>query len=142
MRSETPAPREPARLALRLLLGGYVVFSALNAQAGEPTSAGKNVAAAFGNTVITTYPDGRTQKIWLKEDGSFEGISRRGNHIAGAWTLKGEQVCLKQSRPIPIPISYCTDFPATGAPGVEWTSKDLRGTPIKLTLHKGIVRPN
>ncbi|WP_133254232.1 hypothetical protein [Phenylobacterium deserti] len=141
MRNKAPARRERALFTFRLILGAQVAFAALNAQAGEKPQS-KSVAAAFGNTVVSTYPDGRTQRIWLKEDGSFRGLSRRGNPIAGAWTLKGEQVCLKQSRPVPLPISYCTDFPASGGLGSEWTSKDLRGTPIRLSLQKGVELPN
>ena len=95
-----------AKLALRLILGAYVAFSALNAQAAPsaPPSASPpdRVSAAFGNTVLTTYPDGRHQRIWLHEDGTWDGVSRRGHQTAGRWSLKGEKVCLRQSRPVPL----------------------------------------
>lgn len=108
--------------------------------AAEPAKAPAekaNVAATFGNTVLSIYPDGRAQKIWMQPDGSWTGLSRRGNPLAGKWTVKGEKVCLRQSKPPTLPISFCEPFPADPAKGVE--SKDLTGTPIHLRLVKGHV---
>ncbi|WP_374469245.1 hypothetical protein [Phenylobacterium sp.] len=126
-----------ARTLIRLALGGWVAFSALNAQAGTL----EDVAAAFGNTVLATYPDGRHQRIWLHEDGAYEAVGRRGKPSSGRWSLKGDKVCLKQHRPFPAPISYCTHFPAQGDVGATWTGKDLAGVPIQLKLVKGVQRP-
>ena len=131
-----------AKLAIRILVGGYFGFAALNAQAADPDQAASNsrVAAAFGNTVISTYPDGRTQKIWLHPDGSWDGVSRRGSALAGKWSLKdGDKVCLRQSRPPTLPVHLCVPFPANGEPGAEWMAKDFIGEPIKLSLQKGVV---
>jgi hypothetical protein len=101
-------------------------------------AAGKaNVAATFGNTVLSVYPDGRAQKIWLKPDGSWTGLSRRGNDLAGSWSVKGPKVCLKQSKPPTLPVSFCQPFPEDPAKGLE--AKDLTGTPIHLKLVKGHV---
>jgi hypothetical protein len=114
---------------------------AATAHAGDTstTSAeGKaNVAATFGNTVLSIYPDGRAQKIWLQPDGSWTGLSRRGNDLAGSWRVKGEKVCLKQSKPPTLPISVCQPFPEDPTKGVA--AKDLSGTPIHLKLVKGHV---
>ena len=99
------------------------------------------VAAAFGNTIKALYPDGRHQRIWLKADGTWEAIGRRGKWSAGKWSQKDDKVCLKQAKPFPAPFKYCTDFPANGRLGAVWTSKDMTGEPIKLTVVKGIERP-
>jgi hypothetical protein len=104
----------------------------LGASAPEPTS---RVAAAFGNTVMSVYPDGRSQKIWLQPDGTWTGQSRRGIPLAGKWTVKGDKVCLRQSKPPTLPISFCQVFPADPESGVD--AKDLLGTPIHLKLVKG-----
>jgi len=93
------------------------------------------VAATFGNTVVSVYPDGRSQKIWLEPDGSWTGLSRRGNPLAGRWTAKGDKVCLKQSKPPTLPLSFCQTLPADPTKGVD--AKDLTGTPIHLKLVKG-----
>lgn len=96
-----------------------------------------NVEATFGNTVLSVYPDGRAQKIWLTPDHNWTGLSRRGNPLAGTWSVKGEKVCLKQSKPPTLPISVCQPFPEDPAKGLD--AKDLTGTPIHLKLVKGHV---
>jgi hypothetical protein len=118
-----------------------LVLAAGAASAAEPARQG-GVAAAFGNTVKALYPDGRYQWLWFNADGSWEAFGRRGKWSSGKWAQKDAgQVCLKQSKPIPIPLNYCTAFPATGGVGAVWTSKSLEGEPIKVTVVKGIQRP-
>ncbi|WP_395670442.1 hypothetical protein [Phenylobacterium sp.] len=115
---------------------GLALALAPAAQAGPLES----VAAAFGNTILATYPDGRNQRIWLHPDGRYDGIGRRGKPSSGRWSLKDDKVCLKQSKPFPAPISYCTEFPTAGGVGATWISKDIAGIPIQLTLIEGIAR--
>lgn len=99
---------------------------------------GSRVAVAFGNTVVSTYPDGRTQEIWLRPDGAWSGLSRDHRDLAGKWALKGDKVCLRQQTPPTLPFSYCTPFPADTRVGAAWTSKDFSGTPIRLKLVHGV----
>jgi hypothetical protein len=106
--------------------------------AGYPAHAGV-VDTVFGNTVISTYPDGRSQKIYMRPDGSWAGLSRRGNPLAGSWKLKNDAVCLKQSQPPTLPVAFCLPFPAEPRIGATWISKDLTGTPISLKIVKGKV---
>ena len=95
-----------------------------------------NVEPAFGNTVLTIDPDGRSRKIWLSPDGTWTGRSRRGLDLAGKWSVKGDKVCLKQSKPR-LPGSMCERFPMQFGPGVE--TKDPTGTKVRLKLVKGHV---
>jgi hypothetical protein len=130
------------RASTRVLPAAYALFLGLNAQAAnvaEPTPHG--LAAAFGNTVKALYSDGRYERIWIREDGSWEAVGRTGRWSSGKWRQKGEKVCLKQSRPFPVPFSYCTDFPPDGGLGVVWSGRDISGQPIQLTVVKGIDRP-
>lgn len=130
-----PALKRPA--LVRAVLAAAASFVALNAQASELS----RIAAAFGNTVMSIYPDGRTQKIWLHPDGQWDGIGRNGKPLAGRWTMKDDnKVCLRQTRPPTLPFSYCTGFPADPHVGVTWTSKDFGGTPIRLTVVKGMAQ--
>ena len=101
----------------------------------------RGVAAAFGNTVKAQYPDGRYQRIWFHADGAWEAVGRRGNWSSGKWSQKGAKVCLKQSKPFPAPFKYCTDFPSAGGLGAVWTSRDMSGEPIRLTVVRGIEKP-
>ena len=113
-------------IALTLTLGG-------GATAAEP----RGFAAAFGNTVKATYPDGRFQRYWFKEDGTWRAIGRRGTSSSGKWTQKGEKVCLKQTKPPAGPFKYCTSFPSGGELGSSWPAKDAGGGKITLSLVKG-----
>ncbi len=123
------------------LLAGLGLAALASLAAPAALAAGReDVAAAFGNTVQTLYPDGRTQKVWMKADGSWEGLSRRGTPLAGKWAVKDEKVCLRQTKPPTLPVSYCTAFPARADVGVAWTGKDLSGAPITLKLVKGVPK--
>jgi hypothetical protein len=128
---------------MRSILMTLAVATLSPAAAGAAPAAPepRGVAAAFGNTVKALYPDGRHQRLWLHADGTWEAIGRRGKWSSGRWSQKDDQVCLKQSRPFPAPFRYCTRFPSDGGLGVQWTSRDMNGEPIRLTVVKGIERP-
>ena len=94
-----------------------------------------SVQKAFGNTIVFTYPDGRTALLWLRPGGEFSGKGRRRLLYSGTWAEKGDKLCLKQSRPIPLPFSYCTPIPS----GPHWTGKAITGEPLTLKLLPGVV---
>jgi hypothetical protein len=132
--SRSPGLALAAALIAPALLASLSITT--GAQAAEPAP---QVKPAFGNTVLSIYPDGRSQKIWMHPDGTWDGQSRRGSPLAGSWSVKGDKVCMKQSRPPTLPIAYCTAFPANTFVGVTWTSKDMSGTPIQLKVVKGMA---
>jgi hypothetical protein len=103
----------------------------------RPDAAKSDITATFGNTVMSIYPDGRSQKIWIHPDGTWTGQSRRGIPLAGHWNMKGDKVCLRQSHPPTLPISFCQTLPKD--PEVGLTSRDLTGQTIHLKLVKGIT---
>ena len=113
--------------AVLLLLAASSPALAADVSALEP---------AFGNTLLSTYPDGRTAKAWLSRDGTYRGQSRRGTALAGRWSIKGEKVCFKQSRPFPAPVSWCTPLHRGGV-GTSWTAKAVTGEQIRVQLVKG-----
>lgn len=94
------------------------------------------IEAAFGNTIVTTFPDGRTQQLWLERSGAYAAKGRRGQASSGRWSLKGNQVCLRQVAPFPAPIVYCTLVPHDAATAT-WTSKAINGQPITLKVVRG-----
>ena len=118
-----------------------VLVLALAMLAAPAQAAPADVAAAFGNTVVSTYPDGRKQRIWLRPDGVWEAFGRRQKWSSGRWFAKPGKVCFRQSKPFPAPFSYCADFPDRGGVGAVWTSKDMSGVPITVQLVPGIDRP-
>lgn len=118
---------------LALALAGSAAANADNVPAAP---AKPDVAVTFGNTVMSIYPDGQSQKIWMHPDGTWNGQSRKGVPLAGKWTVKGDEVCLRQSRPPTLPISFCQTVPKD--PGVGLTSRDVMGRTIRLKLVRGV----
>lgn len=102
-----------------------------------PAVAAPPVEAAFGNTVVSTFPDGRTQKLWLAKDGTYRAKGRNGKDSTGRWSIKAEKLCLKQATPFPAPIVYCTFIPQD-APSVTWTAKAVNGDLVKLKVVRGM----
>ena len=94
------------------------------------------VDQAFGNTIVSTYPDGRIAKLWLKADGSYDAQGRRGGASSGRWSVKGDKLCMKQGRPIAIPFSFCTPIVHVGAGG-SWSAQAVTGEQIRVTVIKG-----
>jgi hypothetical protein len=117
-----------------LLLFTALLAAPLGAQAAAAPSA--KVSAAFGNTVLTIDPDGRSRKIWLQPNGTWTGLSRRGLDLAGSWKVDGDKVCLSQSKPR-LFGSMCQVFPTDPKVGVE--TKDPTGKVVRLKLVKGHV---
>jgi|WetSurMetagenome_2_1015567.scaffolds.fasta_scaffold732149_2 hypothetical protein len=78
--------------------------------------------ATFGNTIVSTYPDGRTAELWLHPDGSYSAEGRRHDRSEGHWKVRGEKLCLKQSHPLSLPFTFCTPM-FDGAVGASWTGK-------------------
>ena len=113
----------PAAFALALLIA---------AVAPPPES----LTPAFANTLVSTYPDGRHGRLYLSADGTWSAVSRAGRVSHGRWTLSGERLCMRQSRPIPIPFSYCTPQ-VQGGVGATWRAKAPTGEPIAVVLEAG-----
>ena len=95
-----------------------------------------HMAPAFANTIVSTYPDGRHGQLYLASDGTWRAVSRHGNASRGSWSVKGERVCMHQSRPIPLPFGYCTPIVGGGV-GTRWSAKAPTGEPITAELVAG-----
>jgi hypothetical protein len=94
------------------------------------------VQAAFGNTIVSTYPDGRKAELWLQPGGAYVAKGRRGDASSGHWSVKGAKLCLKQAHPFPAPFTFCTPIPSNGLNGT-WSAKAVTGEAIKVKLVKG-----
>ena len=99
-----------------------------------------SVEAAFGSTIVSTYPDKRTAELWLARDGTYTAEGRRHDPSRGHWSVKGEKLCLKQVRPVPVPFSFCTPIPSAGM-GQAWPAKAATGEAITVKVVKGHFDP-
>lgn len=116
----------------------FLAAAALAALFGADVSAAapSSVQAAFGNTVVSTYPDGRTGLLWIKADGTYTAKGRRRLPSSGTWSVRGEKVCLKQKKPKAAPLAYCTKFP-NGGVGASWQGRAVTGEKITIKLVRG-----
>ena len=99
------------------------------------------VKRAFGNTIVSTYPDGRKGETWIAVDGTYTGMGRKKDRSSGKWRVKGDSICFKQSRPIPAPFNYCVKIPTTGFKS-GFQSKAYTGEMATLTLVHGPTLPH
>ena len=121
---------------MRITLTALALVAAVPCIAAE----GSALNETFGNTIVSTYPDGRQAELWLHQDGSYDAEGRKHDRSAGHWQVKGEKLCLKQSHPFSFPFTYCTPL-MQGGVGTKWMAKAVTGEPLHVTLIKGKVDP-
>jgi len=102
---------------------------------GGPASA--DVSAAFGNTVVSHYPDGGWVKHWFNRDGSYSAEFSDGRRITATWRVEGNRVCLNGIRPSFMMISrFCSPMIEAGV-GERWASRDPLGRRVQNELVPG-----
>ena len=116
-------------LVLTGLLAGLIAAPAAVAESSP-------VDGAFGNTIVSTYPDARTGELWLAPGGAYTAKGRRGDPSRGHWSVRGSKLCLKQAAPFPMLFSFCTPIPSSGL-GETWAAKAATGESIRVQLVKG-----
>lgn len=99
------------------------------AAAPMPLPQGNGPEAAFGNTIVSTHPDGRQARLWLIADHTFRAQGRRGNRASGVWRVRGDRLCLTQRRPLSIPFPYCHSLPDHSV-GERWTDRASNGDAV------------
>jgi hypothetical protein len=125
------------RLAIAAIAMGAGLFGLAGAACGqEGRDAAADLAPAFGNAIVSTHPDGRQARLWLNRDATYAAQGRRGERSGGVWTLKGDKLCLRQRRPIPIPFPYCKAFPRVHV-GSVWSDTAFNGDKVTNRLAAG-----
>jgi hypothetical protein len=124
-------------LTLTLAVGAIALSAgsaAIAAPAKDGGGAAEAVKRAFGNTIVSVYPDGRKGFLYLNADGTFTTLGRHRTSSTGKWRIKGDKVCLKRVKP-PAPFGDCTAAPQ----GDSWPAKAVTGEKLKVHLEKGHV---
>jgi hypothetical protein len=103
---------------------GLMGAAALLMAAAQPPALEK----AFSGTIVSTYPDGRTAKLWMKPGGDYTSMGRRGDRHKGHWKLSGDKVCFKRGL-----FGYCTQMPSESS----FTTKAVTGETIQVRLVPG-----
>ena len=123
--------------SLKSVLAGAVATAFVagapdSSRAAPPTG----LEPTFGNTLLSTYPDGRQARLWLHKDGTYNGKGRRGGPSSGVWSVKGDKLCLNQKKPVKAPFAFCTPL-FKGGIGASWPAKAPTGEKITVKLMKG-----
>ena len=114
------------------VLGLWLCLAFAPAAADGPA----DLEPAFRNTIVSTYPDGRTARLWLNRDGSYHAEGRDDGPSSGRWTRQGSRICIRQRRPFVAPFSYCTEIPR-GDVGTSWTARAVTGEMIRIQVIAG-----
>jgi hypothetical protein len=94
------------------------------------------LAQTFGNTIVSTYPDGRQAELWLQPNGAYTAEGRKSDGSSGHWKVKDGKLCLHQSSPFPAPFDFCTAIPNRKM-GASWSAKAVTGEAIRVKVVKG-----
>lgn len=116
-----------------------IVLSAVAAVAlwGAGAAQAQDLSAAFGNTVISTYPDGGTVRHFFDPNGAYRALWSDGRELTGQWSLDGDRVCLSRMRPVMLPFGrFCTALVSANI-GESWQSRDPLGRRVRNQLVRG-----
>lgn len=99
-----------------------------------PGKAGIN--DAFGNTVVSHYPDGGWVKHWFNPDGSYSAHFSDGRRLSARWAIDGDRICLTNMRPNMLIPRFCTTMIDADI-GETWQSRDPLGRRVRNVLVAG-----
>lgn len=101
------------------------------------TPAVADISAAYGNTIVSRYPDGGTVRHYFDADGRYSARFSDGRSLTGRWAIEGSQVCLNHIRPRIMLISrFCTEMRVASV-GDTWQSRDPLGRRVSNQLVAG-----
>ena len=117
---------------MRIATAGCLAI--LMATSGSPVRA--DMRDAFGNTIVSRYPNGKWVKHYFEPDGRYSADFSDGRHWTGRWSQDGERVCLSQIRPRQVLPRFCTRM-VEAEVGDNWPSRDPLGRSVRNELVAG-----
>ena len=121
---------------LALLAFDVLVIIFMTANPAFAADSAERLRPAVGNTILSTHPDGRKARLWLRPDGAYSAEGRAGQRSGGVWVVKGERLCLRQRHPVAMPFSYCKAIPLI-ALGTPWRDKAVTGETVTNEVVRG-----
>jgi hypothetical protein len=107
------------------------------AVAATPQAAKADIEQAFGNTLVSHYPDGGWVRHWFNPDGTYSARFSSGRTISARWRVEGDRVCLNNITPSIMMISrFCSPM-ISASVGERWESRDPLGRRVTNVLQRG-----
>ncbi|AYG95872.1 hypothetical protein D8I30_12325 [Brevundimonas naejangsanensis] len=92
--------------------------------------------AAFGNTIVSHYPDGHWVKHWFDRDGDYRAQFWDGRRLTARWAREGDKICLNNIQPRMILSRFCTPL-VEASVGETWPGRDPLGRRVRNELVAG-----
>lgn len=108
----------------------------LAAAAAGPAGAEGGLSSAFGNTIVSHYPDGGWVKHWFNPDNTYSALFSDGRRISARWRIEGRNVCLTHIRPSMLIPRFCSAL-VEAQVGQSWNARDPLGRRVRNTLVAG-----
>lgn len=118
---------------LATLAGAATIATAM---LGAAPTAWADMQAAFTNTIVSRYPNGKWVKHFFEPDGGYRAEFQDGRRMTARWAVEGDEVCLTDIRPVSILRRYCTPMVEAGI-GDSWSARDPLGRRVSNTLVRG-----
>lgn len=107
------------------------------AAVAAPQVARAEIEQAFGNTLVSHYPDGGWVRHWFNPDGTYSARFSSGRTISARWRVEGDRVCLNNITPSIMMISrFCSPM-ISASVGERWESRDPLGRRVTNVLQRG-----
>ena len=116
---------------------GFAAVIAVAAIGFTSSPAKADMADAFGNTIVSHYPDGGWVKHFFERDGRYVAVFSDGRRLAARWQVEGGRVCLNGLTPRIMMISrFCSPLVEADV-GETWHSRDPLGRNVRNELLPG-----
>jgi len=115
---------------------GLAVGLMLMASTSSVGARSPDMEPAFGNTVLSHYPDGGWVRHMFERDGGYRAVFSDGRSISGRWSREGDRLCLNNIRPRFLVSRFCSKFTQARV-GESWTARDPLGRRVRNELIRG-----
>ena len=120
---------------MRISTAGGVIALAL-AALGVVGSAQADMSRAFGNTIISHYPNGQWVKHYFEPGGRYSSQFSDGRRLEARWSVEHDKLCLSGFRPRQFLPRFCSPMVEADV-GDSWRARDPLGRTIRNELVAG-----
>lgn len=118
----------------KILALAFATTMAAPAMGQAAADADSPMAGAFGNTLVSTAPNGAVTQTYIDPDGTYRSIAL-GMDSRGRWSVWRGQICYSQTSPAPAP-PLCSLGPKKKV-NSKWTIFHGDGSSTKVTIIPG-----